>query len=192
MTFTETADHVYSVVAREIRRITGGSEPTRRAALAKLRRGAGKPPGSIPYIWEMTIGALSDDILYRDDRDRAEWAVHIALTLFATQKQGADNTVSGIAGGSFGTAVATLCNPDNRESITRRFNAAVMSDTVEQLSVHARSLTGMLKGGGSDFDYPRFAKDLYYWQFDPEKTRLNWGRDYWRNNSNKQEDSTDE
>ena len=55
-----------------------------RASLAKLRRGIGKKPGSIPNIGEFTMEGLPEEFLTRTDEPTyAQWAVHMALTLFA-------------------------------------------------------------------------------------------------------------
>ncbi|MDR1822082.1 MAG: type I-E CRISPR-associated protein Cse2/CasB [Oscillospiraceae bacterium] len=176
MSDIQASTPIYKAVFSQISRITSGSEPLRRAILAKLRRGAGKHPGSVPEIWEYTIGSLPDDIAYKSE---SEWAVHAALTLFAVHKQGADNTVTGTSGGTLGSAVAKLCTDKNKDAITRRFNSAVTADGIEGLTVHARSLVQMLRVGKIDMDYQKFAEELFSWQFNREKTRLEWGRDYW-------------
>jgi len=178
-------DDVYNVVKRQILQSLGGSEQARRAALAKLRRGTGKPPGNVPEIWELTIGALPENASPPE-----EYAVHAALTLFAVHRQG--TSIDGLSGGTLGAAVAKLRNGDNDDAITRRFNSTVTSATIAELCAHARSLVQLLRSKGINMDYPKFAQELYVWQFDPEKVRLNWGRDYWRKNMNQKEDSSDE
>ena len=181
------SNDVYSVVKQQIVWIVNGSEQSGRAALAKLRRGAGKLPGNVPEIWEITIGALPENA-----GEYAEQAIHVALTLFALHRQGSE--ISGQNGGTLGTAVSKLKSGDNDEAVTRRFNSAVTATTITELSVHVRSLVQLLRTKNIDMDYPKLAQELYYWQIDPEKTRLNWGRDYWRlkNITKQEEDASDE
>jgi CRISPR system Cascade subunit CasB len=182
-------NEVYTVVKRQIVQIVNGSEPMGRAILAKLRRGAGKPPGSIPEIWGITIGALPENA-----GDYAEQAIHVALTLFALHRQGTE--MSGQNGGTLGAAVSKLKNGDNDDALTRRFNSAATAATITELSVHLRSLVQLLRAKSIDMDYPKFAQELYDWQFDSkkEKTRLRWGRDYWRikDSIKQEEDPNDE
>lgn len=166
---------VYDVVKRQILQITSGPESGGRAALAKLRRGAGKPSGSLPDIWPYTIGALPEGA-----SEYEEQAVHVALTLFALHRQGTE--INGQNGGSLGSAVGRLRDGDNDGAITRRFNSAVTAATLTELSNHLRSLVQLLSSKKINMDYPRFAEELFYWQFESrrEKVCLNWGRDYWR------------
>lgn len=181
------SNDVYNAVKKQISWIVNGSGPSSRAALAKLRRGAGKAPGSVPEIWDMTIGALTENA-----GEFKETAVHIALTLFAMHRQGTE--VSGQNNGTLGAAVSRLKNGDNNDAVTRRFNSAVTSDTVVELSVHTRSLVQLLKSKGIDMDYPKFAEELYFWQFESKKEEicLKWGRDYWRlKNKEKQEEDSE-
>lgn len=169
-------------------KILNCSEQSKRAFLAKLRRGVGKTTGSVPEIWEFTIGALPESA-----GDYAENAVHVALTLFAAHRQGTD--IDGQNGGTLGAAVAKLRTDDNDTAVTRRFNSAVTAATITELSVHARSLVQLLKSKNINMDYPKFAQELYSWQINPEKIRLNWGRDYWRlrnKDVNQEEDSKDD
>ena len=180
------SNDVYNAVKQQVERIVNGSEPSGRAALAKLRRGAGKSSGSVPEIWEITVGALPENA-----GEFAEQAVHVALTLFAMHRQGTE--ISGQNGGTLGTAVSKLKNGDNDDAVTRRFNSAVTSATITELSVHTRSLVQLLKSKGIDMDYPKFAQELYYWQFESKKEEicLNWGRNYWRlKNSEKQKEDS--
>lgn len=181
------SNDVYNVVKHQIVRIIKSPEQSRRAALAKLRRGVGKPPSMVPEIWEITIGALPENA-----GEYAEQAVHVALALFAMHRQGTE--ISGQNGGTLGAAVSKLKNGDNDDAVTRRFNSAVTADTINELSVHVRSLVQLLRSKGIDMDYPGFAQELYYWQIDPERTRLKWGRDYWKlkNIIKQEEDLNDE
>lgn len=178
-------DEIYRIVASQIKYLTGNYD---KGALAKLRRGAGKEPGSVPDIWEYTIGVLPEGA-----KEDAENAVHIAFTLFAVHRQGTNitglATYTGENGKTYpvtlGAAVQKLKEGANNEAITRRFNTAVTADTINELSVHVRSLIQLLKSKNIDMNYAKFAEELYSWRFDTDKVRLKWGRDFWKQNKQK-------
>jgi len=173
-------DQIYQIVASQIKRLTENDD---KGALAKLRRGAGKEPGSIPDIWEYTMGELPESA-----KGDEENAVHTALTLFAVHRQGTN--ITGLAtytGGdgktrpvTLGAAVRKLRDGANDEAVIRRFNTTVTADTVNELSVHVRSLIQLLRAKSIDMNYAKFAKDIYLWRFDKDKTRLEWGQDFWK------------
>lgn len=180
-------DEIYRIVASQIKYLTGNDD---KGALAKLRRGAGKEPGSVPDIWEYTIGALPEGA-----KEDAENAVHIALTLFAVHRQGTNITGLATYTGeneksypvTFGAAVRKLKDGANNEAVTRRFNTAATADTISELAVHVRSLIQLLRTKNIDMNYAKFAEELYLWRFDTNKIRLKWGRDFWKQNKQKNE-----
>jgi CRISPR system Cascade subunit CasB len=164
-----------------------------RAMLAKLRRGTGKIPGSIPEIWEITIGDSPDDWQSRDGTPSyAENAVHAALTLYALHRQGKGEIANDNArdengnssGKSFGSAVARLISPDrsNEQAVKRRFDAVATASDFKELTHHARGLIQLLKANNITMDYPRFARDLHFYQIPgyADKVRLRWGEDFYR------------
>jgi len=164
-----------------------------RAMLAKLRRGIGKTPGSVPEIWEITIGDSPDDWQSRDGvPSYAENAVHAALTLYALHRQGKGGTANdntrdengNISGKSFGSAVARLIssNGSNEHAIKRRFDAVATASDFKELAHHARGLIQLLKASDITMDYPGFARDLFFYQLPgfADKVRLRWGEDFYR------------
>jgi CRISPR system Cascade subunit CasB len=79
-------------VQQQIRRLCESvNESPTRATLARLRRGIGKAPGSMPEIWDITLNRLPEALVGKGELpSRGEWAVHTALTLFALHQQGKD------------------------------------------------------------------------------------------------------
>ena len=177
-----------SFVGNEIGRILprDSNESYVRAYLAKLRRGVGKKPGSLPDIWEFTLKNLPEEFISRTgDPTRVEWAAHMAITLFALHQQGKslpDNPMS-VFGKPLGSAVHVLKMKSGEaaeQAIKRRFDAVVTSDSPEELAHHLRGLIQLLRSKDIPLDYPRLAVDLYRFQ-SPEYrdgVRLQWGRDY--------------
>jgi CRISPR system Cascade subunit CasB len=181
----DNANQVYSFVNRKIQWLAQTSGAEAKAALAKLRRAIGKSPGSIPDIWGLTLEGLPPELqTKRKEASQAEWAVHMALTLFAYHQQGRDlrqDCMSRIGLG-LGSAVRRLIKTEDDESrIKRRFNIAATADSPAELAHHLRGLIGLLKTDGIPLDYPALAADIYRFQFQGARdaVRLNWGREFY-------------
>ncbi|NLB53940.1 MAG: type I-E CRISPR-associated protein Cse2/CasB [Syntrophomonadaceae bacterium] len=166
--------------------------PWSKAMLAKLRRGIGKQPGELPELFEILFMDMPEELYGKgDEPSYAEWALYTSLTLFALHQQGKERpmSVGGIVDGknigkSFGAAIGTLVKQDKEREIAikRRFDAVLTSNEFTEFAYHARSLIQLLKGGDIALDYPRFATELYWYQFEETRNRirLRWGEDYYR------------
>lgn len=166
---------------------TGEQENAVKASLARLRRGIGRPPGSMPELWEMTLRGLPEDLLSRDGQPtRGEWAVHTAMTLYALHQQGRELKKDSMHrdGIGLGTSVGSLVKKEDEDlpRVKRRFDAAVTSDSLTEFSHHLRGLIQLLRAEGIPLDYAQMTEDLYRFQF-PESSdgvRLRWGQDFYR------------
>lgn len=175
--------------------------PSARADLARLRRGLGKPAGSVPEIWDLTVGAVPAKLSWdRDEPSRAEQAAHAALTLYALHQQSMSSRVH-VPEVSFGTAVRNLARggTQSEEAVTRRFMAVATAESIDELLTHVRGLVTQLKKveppirGG--LDYARFADDMLALLTPGREhsVRLQWGRDFYRTNTETaNDDTTDE
>ena len=168
------------------------NESATRAMLAKLRRGIGKPPGSMPELWPVTLDGLPEPLAGKTGGPtKGEWAVYTALTLFALHQQGKELKGKPMCreGESLGASVHHLIKSDDDEArVKRRFDAAATSQGPEEFAHHLRGLIQLLKSEDIPLDYPALAEDLFLFQF-PEardSVRLRWGRDFYRN-SNKED-----
>jgi CRISPR system Cascade subunit CasB len=157
-----------------------------RADLARLRRGIGKPPGSVPDLWGITLDGLPDGILSKDGRPTTgEWAAHTALTLFALHQQGSDIRADCMheEGATLGAALRRLIKSDDDvAAVKHRFDAAATSDGFVELSNHMRGLVQLLKANGVALDYAKLAEDMFWYQVPERKdsVRLRWGQDFYR------------
>lgn len=166
--------------------------PWSRGMLAKLRRGIGKQPGELPELFEIILGDMPEELYGRGDGPSySVGAIYTALTLFALHQQGKDRpmSVSGTSenkntGNSLGTAVGYLVkqNREREPAIKRRFDAVVTANEFTELAYHARGLIQLLRAEDIALDYPRFAEDMFWYQFDEKRNqvRLRWGEDYYR------------
>jgi len=166
------------------------------ATLAKLRRGIGKEPGSLPELWEVTLDGLPETLQGNDDRPSfGERAVHTALTLFALHQQSKDIKEKWMCepGASLGGAMREMIrrNPDREMAITRRFVAAVTADGYEELVWHLRGLVQLLRTEELKLDYPQLAKELFEYQYPDrrDRIRLQWGRQFYRQSAQDHSDN---
>lgn len=163
-----------------------------RAQLAELRHGVGKAPGEDPALWGAFLNEASEGLYSSRDYDGAskeEWAVYLTLTLFAMHQQGSSSAVHG-EGISLGSAASKLMDkdtPDDRERVLRRFAPIITASDMNELSHHLRCFIQLIKAKRLMLDYVRLSRDLYDFQFDDSRknVQLNWGRDFYRNNDNK-------
>lgn len=168
--------------------LNNGNEAEVRAALARLRRGVGKAPGSMPEPWAYTMDGLPEALQGRPGQtSNGEWAVHIAMTLFALHQQGKDpkRMPMHMPEVQMGKAAGRLVRieEDDLERVKRRFDAVITSDSVDELATHLRGLIQIMRAQDPPvpLDYVALAQDLYGYQ-NPERRddiRLNWGRDFY-------------
>lgn len=188
---------VEAFVRRKLDGMLRLGDGARRAALANLRRGAGRPPGDLPSLWGTIFDGMPENMAGTGAApSRAEWAVYISLTLYALHQQGRNPTRESESmnaeGVSLGSATAQMVRDEgDMNRVLRRFNETATSSGMEELEHHLRGLVNMLRAEGIPLDYPRLAGDLFDYQ-SPEKAarvRLGWGRDFYRSaGRNKQED----
>lgn len=164
----------------------GRPTPASRAALARLRRGLGKPLGAIPELLEYVV--VPGDWPARGDEPTAkETAIYTALTLYALHQQSQPYPMH-IPGRGFGTALGGLRYAEGQENpgVVRRFQALGTASSLDELVQHARGLITLLRSADlrvkRGFDYGRFAHDLERFQSpaQADSVRLSWGRDFYR------------
>lgn len=176
-------------VERQLQRLHSLPEPQQRAELARLRQGVGRCPGDLPALWGSVLGAMDESFWGADGPSEAEWAIYIALTLYALHRQGEHETAMSQPGCTLGKAVRQLAErtvSDGQDwtesSVLRRFNALATASSMPEVSHHLRGMIQLLRRENLPLDYPQLAAELYQLQF-PEgaaHVRLQWGRDLYR------------
>ena len=162
-----------------------------RAALARLRRGAGKAPGELPELWGSFLNEIPDDLLSRNgEPTNAEWAIYLALVLFALHQQGSSESVHAEKI-SLGRAAARLMNEpsdEERERVLRRFGPVVTAKDMPELAHHLRCLIELIRSKGIRLDYVKLAEDIYDFRTDDARQRvqLRWGQDFYYNEKGEQ------
>ena len=179
------AQAVSEYVGQKISIICNDS-PWSKAILARLRRCVGKDIRDSQESWEITLDKLPTELAgdgkYGDyNPSPAENDVHTALTIFALHMQGRSTSAS-TSKRSFASAVRSIMTNSNADGIKRRFDSMVTATDLSELAYHARGLVQLIKTQTDiGFDYPRFARDIYFFQF-PEGRRnvlMSWGQDFY-------------
>lgn len=80
--------------AQRLHRLQALPDNQRRAELAKLRRGIGHAPGELPELWGSFLLEMPESFQGRSAPSAAEWAVYLALTLYAMHQQGNDRPMN--------------------------------------------------------------------------------------------------
>jgi len=198
-----TAEYVASRVGRlQVRYRADRSDAV--AALARLRRGVGRPPGEDielfglafenPQSEEGEAGSLFDELSLRGDEvTREEAAAFSAITLFAMHQQSRRDASMHRRGYSFGRSARLLGRQSgNRDAVRRRFVALGTATTWDETVHHARGLIQQLRQYKIPLDYGQFTKDLFDLRGErAERVRMSWGRDFYRTH-HPQDDASDE
>lgn len=192
---------VKDYAARQIARLEQQrTESGGRAALARLRHGVGHIPGELPQLWGDFLSGLPEEMYSKSGKPTyEEWAIYIALTLFALHQQG--KTASMAAQGvSLGKAAAKLAaNEEGQERIWPRLNLVALSDDMPEMAYRLRQLITLLRASDIGLDYGMLAEDLYEYQFAEAvgRVRLRWGQDFFHradggSENGNEEDKNDE
>lgn len=191
---TKTYDQAASFVWKKINALrTSANDAKVRATLAKFRHCIGEKPGSDPDVWAETLGDLPEDLLAKGNEPEptwAEWAIHIAMTMFAMHQQGSNIQSECMHREKYtlGKAIRMLADrkgEGGEDAIKRRFNATVTSESVEEFAHHLRSMIQLLKAESIPLDYEQLTRELYLFQNSDarDSLRLRWGQDYYRGGS---------
>ena len=180
------AEKVRNFTARRLGEIQRMPENRRRAELARLCRGIGHEPGDLPELWGALLQDMPEEFLGKSGPSREEWAIYLALTLYAVHQQSQAEPMNR-QDYTLGRAVREWAERSaagqdwTESSILRRFNALATADTLPEIAQHLRGIVQLLraaKGGAIPLDYPQLAADLYELQFVEKAPRvhLRWGQ----------------
>lgn len=162
------------------------------AALARLRRGAGKEFAQVPDLWGLLdTGPLHDAPtdagrpLNDNELSRAEDAVHVAITLWALHQQarskGMHQPGRREKPRGLGAAVRRLMPPgDIAEPVLKRLVRAGNAPDLPTLAQRLRDIVLLLRGEDIELDYALLAEQLCHWQ-EPggrDAVRRAWGRSF--------------
>ncbi|MDO0930169.1 type I-E CRISPR-associated protein Cse2/CasB [Streptomyces sp. TG1A-8] len=161
------------------------------AALARLRRGAGREAGETPDLWNLIdtdplhTPAEGARPLSEQEMVRAENALHAALTLWAFHQQSRGVPMhrrhTRERPGGLGAAVRRLMPTDGiDEPIHKRLVRAGTAPDLVTLIQRLRDIVNLLRRDDVPLDYALLAGQLYLWQWPdgPAAVRRRWGRSF--------------
>lgn len=182
-----TQQEIAKYLSQKLQLLQKLPEHPRKAALANLRRGVGRIPGDQPELWSVFLQDMPPAWKSQTgEPTREEWAVYLALTLYALHQQGhalpEDNMSR--SGVRFGQAVRRLVKPGEDvtdSSVQKRFTVLATASDMREISQHLRGMIQLLHAAGIPLDYPRLAADLYELQFAGRapRVRLRWGQAFY-------------
>lgn len=147
-----------------------------RAALADLRRGLGKPPGTAMEMHRYVVPYLPPKLSRRQEE-----ACYLVAALFAYWHQGRD-AVALSPPTNLGASLARMATGDNEDSLDRRFTALLKSHP-EDLTHHLRQVVGLLKSNDVPVDWRELMKDLLNWDHEDHFIQRKWARSFWGRSS---------
>ncbi|MFE5940533.1 type I-E CRISPR-associated protein Cse2/CasB [Streptomyces sp. NPDC056470] len=165
------------------------------AALARLRRGAGRNAGQLPDLWDLVdTSPLHEQprdarALSEGDLSQAEDAVHVALTLWALHQQARGTGMHQLhqreRPRGLGAAVHRLMSAGEvDEPLRKRLVRAGTAPEVTTLAQRLRDIVVLLRRAEVRLDYALLAGQLYQWQRPggADTVRTEWGRSFhaWR------------
>ncbi|MFD4953750.1 type I-E CRISPR-associated protein Cse2/CasB [Streptomyces sp. NPDC058451] len=161
------------------------------AALARLRRGAGREAGQLPDLWALIdtgpLHETPDGARPLSERElvRAEDALHVALTLYALHQQ---SRRSGMYQADrperrrgLGAAVRRMMKPGEiDEPVHKRLVRAGTAPDLAVLAQRLRDIVVLLRREDIQLDHALLAGQLYTWQWPggADTVRREWGRSF--------------
>lgn len=143
-----------------------------RAALAALRQGLGRPPGSVPAMHRYVIPYLP---AAADPRDEA--ACYVIAALFGLHPE---STVYGNVGDHFARTL-DRANPEHNVSTERRFGILLASHR-DDLPDHLRQAISFLRSRKEPVpvNYHQLLRDIRNWNHPDRFVQKNWANAFWR------------
>ncbi|MFB7108677.1 type I-E CRISPR-associated protein Cse2/CasB [Streptomyces sp. NPDC056291] len=161
------------------------------AALARLRRGAGREAGQLPDLWALIDTGLLHETpdgarpLSESELVRAEDALHVALTLYALHQQSRRTGMyqadrPGRRRG-LGAGVRRMMKPGEiDEAVHKRLVRAGTAPDLAVLAQRLRDIVVLLRREDIELDHALLAGQLYTWQWPggADTVRREWGRSF--------------
>jgi CRISPR system Cascade subunit CasB len=137
-----------------------------RAALARLRRGLGKEPGTAPETYPLVQPWLPDNLpRWRED------AFYLVACLFASHPEPGGS-------GNLGASFARLAAARDSASIEQRF-VALLNCHADDLPGHLRHAVSLLTSSAVPVDWRQLLRDVQRWGHPSRSVQRQWARQFW-------------
>ncbi len=142
-----------------------------RGAMAALRRGLSKPPGTAMEMHRYVVPFLPRG------RPWEENVYYLVAALFAYWHQG-ETTVAAHPPENLGASLARLRTPDTGPGLDLRFTGVLKSHR-DDLPSHLRQVVGLLKSKEVPVHWRNLCRDLGYWDHEDGWVQRSWAKSFW-------------
>jgi CRISPR system Cascade subunit CasB len=154
-----------------------------RGALSTLRRGLGKPPGTVREMDSHVLPYLPPGII-----EKREKAYYLVGALFAYWYQGRDTLDTNTAA-NMGASLRTLVEREAAEGVSRddaekrveKRLVALLNCHQDDLPDHLRHTIGLLKSKEIPINWLQLLNDVENWHWESRDVQRRWARQFWRN-----------
>lgn len=150
-----------------------------RGAIANLRRGLRKPPGTVPQTDRYVLKFLPEDT-----RVGQEEPYYLVASLFAFWHQGRDSPEN--AEGNLGRSARVMVDQekdlnrrDSLEKSTEKRLVTLLNCHRDDLPEHLRQIVSLLKSRDVSVDWVQLLADIKDWQRDDRTVQRAWARGFW-------------
>ncbi len=150
-------------------------ERENRAALAHLRRGLGKPPGSVPEMYPYVVPWI------QEKSDFEQRVYFLVASLFAMHQ---DNTLDGNLGRTF---QIIWKDAGDSPSIEKRF-VQLLNSHPDELPGRLRHAIDLAASKKVPVNYTQLLKDLRSWRNESRSVQKQWARQFWTPGQDKKSD----
>jgi CRISPR system Cascade subunit CasB len=160
-----------SLEERFIDRLKHLADGQERGALASLRRGLGKPPGTVAEMYryvEPFLGDLGGGARFKES------AFYLVAALFALHPKSTDE-------GNIGTHLAKTRTDAGADALERRFTALLAAHP-DDLPDYLRQAISFLKSKEEPVNWLQLLRDLQNWEKRDDlkfSVQKHWARSFW-------------
>ncbi len=176
--FLRSLTHEPAASSAEAPSSATGQERKNLAALAALRRGLGKEPGTVPEMYPYVVRFLPDT-----SWPRQEMPYYLVASLFAWHQQDWPEPGAPGLGGSL--ARLRLKQAEERhtplepgDSVERRF-VALLNSSRDDLPDHLRQVIGLLRSADIPINWLTLLQDIQGWESASRRVQRRWAREFW-------------
>lgn len=155
-----------------------------RAAMAKLRRGMGKPPGAVPEMDRYVLTHLPESANFRQEEP-----YYLVAALFAYWYQ-SKNKAETVKEGNLGKSLRNLVKKqisegadreNSEKGIEKRLNALLNSHR-DDLPEHLRRIIGLLRAKDVPIYWAQLLYDIQHWDAENRFVQHAWAKGFWTTN----------
>ena len=146
--------------------LEGLREREDRAALAALRRGLGRPPGTVAEMYPYVVPWLSDDTPWK------ERAYYLIASLFAYHP-----APGGV--GNMGHHFAQARDPQGENTAIERRFTVLLAAHPDDLDVYLRQAVGFLRSKEVPVNWHQLLQDVLDWKCSDRYVQRRWASAFW-------------